>query len=101
MASSRTSSSRNSKRLGNLRSGENRARQGLELANKLSFSTSDRPLAVHLPEGTRERHLDSRVRIIVILAAPGVVLDVPCGFQRDRAVGPLRRDADRLVQPGV
>src|ERR1039458_1329060 len=101
MASSRTSSSRNSKRLGNLRSGRNRARHGLELANKLSVSTSDRPLAVHLPEGAFERQLDCWVRIIMILPAPSVVLDVPCGFHRDGAVGPLGRDADRLVQPGV
>src|ERR1039458_2157349 len=62
---------------------------------------SNRPLALHLPEGTRERHFDSRVRIVVVLAAPGVVLDVPCGFHRYGAVGARRRNAGRLVQPGL
>src|ERR1019366_2096344 len=38
--------------------------------------------------------------IIVILAAPSVVLDVPCGFHRYGAVGARRRNADRLVQRG-
>src|ERR1035441_6492737 len=62
---------------------------------------SDRPLLFHAPEGASEGRFDRSCGAIMVAATPGIVLDVPGGFERDGAVGALGGEAGWLVEAGA
>ncbi len=62
---------------------------------------NDRALLAHPPEVTIEGHFDGGRRAIMVAATPGVVVDIPGGFEGYGAVSVLGGESGGLVEAGA
>ena len=69
-------------------------------AGRLLRRMRNGPLPFHAPKGAGEGRFDRRSGAVMVPAAPGVVVNVSGGFERDGAVGVFSGEAGWLVQAG-